>query len=114
MRDDGSRWARIDAHVRTTTAGNMEYSVQELHDLLQSYYKVVRKRFVDNVCKQAADNFLVSGTDTPLTVFSPSFVSKLSDDQLDVIAGEDTSTRRRRAHLKADIQLLEKGRRVLL
>lgn len=54
---------------------NTERVVQDLHDILYSYYKVARKRFVDSVCMQAADHFLINGPDTPLALFSPKFVS---------------------------------------
>ena len=33
--------------------GNEEHTIQDLHDVLESYYKVARKRFVDNLRKQA-------------------------------------------------------------
>lgn len=29
---------------------NTDHVIQEIHDVLRSYYKVARKRFVDNVC----------------------------------------------------------------
>lgn len=35
--------------------GNEEHTVQDLHDTLQSYYKVARKRFVDNLRMQVSD-----------------------------------------------------------
>jgi len=40
---------------------NDDYTIQDLHDTLKPYYKVARKRFVDAVCLQAVDHFLVSG-----------------------------------------------------
>jgi len=33
---------------------------------IKSYYKVARKRFVDAVCLQAVNHFLVSGKTSPL------------------------------------------------
>ena len=38
---------------------------------------------------QAADYFLVTGHDAPMRVFSPRFVSELTNEQLEAIAGED-------------------------
>jgi hypothetical protein len=39
---------------------NIEHAVQDLHDILRSYYKVARKRFVDNICMQAAGYLLIN------------------------------------------------------
>ena len=92
---------------------NLEHTVCDLHDILKSYYKVARKRFVDNVCMQAADFHLVTGPDTPVKVFSPKFVSKLSPEQLETIAGEDISRKRKRTELDREIKSLEKARKLL-
>ena len=105
---------KLDATLSTTTASNLEHTISDLHDILESYYKVARKRFVDTVCMQAADYHLVTGPDTPVKVFSPRFVSELTPEQLEAIAGEEASTKRRRVQLKRDIQNLEKGKKVLL
>lgn len=97
----------------TNTSTNLEYTVCDLHDILRSYYKVARKRFVDNICMQAGDRFLVTGPDTPIKVFSPSFVSGLTDEQLDTIAGESAATRRKRGDLRREIESLEQGKKLL-
>ncbi|KAK2797328.1 hypothetical protein FQN50_009223 [Emmonsiellopsis sp. PD_5] len=93
---------------------NAEHTVQDLHDILKSYYKVARKRFVDSVCMQAADFHLVTGPETPIKQFSPAFVQGLSPEQLEEIAGEDAKLKRKRAHLRKEIKELEAGRKILL
>ena len=92
---------------------NKEHTVREIHDILQSYYKVARKRFVDNMCMQASDHYLVSGSSSPLKLFSPSFVSNLSSEQLEEIAGEDNSSRKARQRLGRQIKDLEMGKKIL-
>lgn len=92
---------------------NTDQVVQEIHDILFSYYKVARKRFVDSVCMQAAAYFLIDGPGTPLALFSPAYVSKLNATQLNTIAGEDHGTRRLRSHLKRDIASLEAAKKIL-
>jgi hypothetical protein len=87
--------------------------VQEIHDVLKSYYKVARKRFVDSVVMQAADYHLVTGPLSPLKVFTPQFVNGLTDEQLEEIAGEDPGGRRKRAALNKEIADLEAGKKVL-
>ena len=97
-----------------TTGSNLKHAVDDLHDILHSYYKVARKRFVDNVCMQAMDSFLVTGHDAPIKVFSPKFVSELTDEQLEAIAGEDLVSRRKRESLKRKIENLEAGKKIAL
>jgi len=46
---------------------------------------------------QAADHFLVNRHSSPLTLFSPMFVSALFAEQLETIAGADQGMRRTRA-----------------
>lgn len=94
--------------------GNDDYDVLTVHDVLKAYYKVARKRFVDNVCLQATDHFLIAGPKGPLRLLSPSYVQDLTDDQLETIAGEDAGLKRRRNKLHKEIRELEAGRKILL
>lgn len=104
---------RVSDIVHQRHMGNVEHTVQDIHDILKSYYKVARKRFVDNVAMQAADYYLVTGPETPMKLFSPSFVNSLTKEQLEEIAGEDAMLRRRRQQLKKEIQELREGRKIL-
>ncbi|KAL8961635.1 MAG: hypothetical protein Q9193_001842 [Seirophora villosa] len=103
-----------DVGADSTNMSNVEHTVQTLHDILKSYYKVARKRFVDNVCMQAADRHLIRGPDTAVKVFSPSFVSDLTDEQVERIAGEDASTKRKRADLTRQVENLQKAKELLI
>ena len=93
---------------------NIEHTVRDIHDIIKSYYKVVRHTFIDNVCKQAAAHHLVTGPDTPVTVFTPDFVIGLTTEQLEAVAGENMMSRKRRGDLKCEISNLEKGRKILV
>ena len=90
-----------------------DYSIQEIHDILKSYYHIARERFVDNCYTQAVGHFLVTGRDTPLKLFSSNFVTELSEQQLEDIAGEEAATKRKRKQLEKEIVDLENGRKVL-
>ena len=57
---------KMDAIVSSVQMGNIEHTVEDIHAILRSYYKVARKRFVDVVCMQAVDHFLVTGSESPL------------------------------------------------
>lgn len=107
-------YVKTDTIIRgTTTSSNLEHTICDIHDILKSYYKVARKRFVDNVMMQAAAFHLVTGPDSPIKVFTPGFVSDLTTEQLEAIAGEDAITKRKRAELKREIESLEKGKKML-
>jgi len=103
----------LDRVIQSTMMDNSEYIVQEIHDVLASYYKVARKRFVDTVCMQGSDYHLLTGEVSPLRLFSTSFVSKLSATQLDIIAGEEMTTRQLRQNLMNEIISLEQGKKLL-
>jgi hypothetical protein len=64
---------------------------------------VARKRFVDAICLQAVNHFLVSGKTSPLWVFSPHFIGKMSDAELYQIAGDKDETIRRRNMLETEL-----------
>ncbi|CAD0115337.1 unnamed protein product [Aureobasidium uvarum] len=103
----------LDDIVQNHPMSNAQHTVFEVHDILKAYYKVARKRFVDNVCMQAADYLLVTGPNNPLKILSPQFVSSLSDEQLEEIAGEDIGLRRRRIALAKEVKDMEVGKKIL-
>lgn len=92
---------------------NEEHIVQDLHDILQSYYKVALKRFIDNICMQAVDYYLVTGLKTPMGLFSPTFVASLTKDQLEDIAGEEESLTSTRRYLSKKLKDLEEAKKTL-
>lgn len=98
----------LDAYV-----SNEEHSVEELQDVLQSYHKVARKRFVDNVCKQAIDHFLVCSEQGPLHAFSPAFVGMLNEMDLVRLAGEDTDVTAQRKRLSIEVEILIRARKIV-
>ncbi|OJD27445.1 hypothetical protein ACJ73_01154 [Blastomyces percursus] len=93
--------------TRTNHMSNLEHTVHDLHDILKSYCKVARKRFVDSVCSEAVDYHLITCRQTPLKQFSPAFVQDLSAEQLDEIAGKDPKLKRKRVQLRKEISELE-------
>ncbi|EEP79836.1 predicted protein [Uncinocarpus reesii 1704] len=92
---------------------NADHGAVEIHDILRSYYTVARKRFVDCVRMQVADFLLITGPNTPLSIFSPAFVASMTPEQLEEIAGEDAGLKRRRAQLEKEIKQLMDGKRIL-
>lgn len=97
----------------TTSKSNVEHVKEEIHDILCSYYRVARKRFVDNVYHQAIDHYLLTGPLSPLVVFSQEWVIKLEAEQLETIASESFTTKERRATLTTTINDLKIAMRIL-
>jgi hypothetical protein len=91
----------------------LDTHVQDIHDMLESYYKVARKRFVDTVYMQGSGYHLLTREESPLRIFGTAFVSNLSALQLDMIAGEEISTKQLRKGLTNEILALEKGKKLL-
>ncbi|KAK7990359.1 interferon-induced GTP-binding protein Mx1 [Apiospora arundinis] len=98
----------------SVTKSNSAQIVERIHDVLASYYKVARKRFVDVVCQQVVEYFLLSNDEKcPLQVFTSKFVRGLNEGQLDDIAGEDASVRDLRTKLGRDIGAFEGALEIL-
>ena len=104
---------KLNRVTQSTSMDNTKHAVQEIHDTLVSYYKVARKRFVDTVCMQGSDYHLLTGPSSPLRLFSTDFVSQLSESDLEIIAGEENSTKQLRKSLTDKIAALEKGKKLL-
>lgn len=111
--DSEKRVVYVNDLQSSRSMSNKEHIVRDLHDILASYYEIARKRTVDNICMQAASYHLVTGPDTPLKLFSPAFVSQLSDEQLEEIAGEDVLVRKTRARLLKEVEDLQSGKKIL-
>ena len=104
---------RLHDIIQNHPMSNVQHIVQDLHDILESYYKVARKRFVDTVCMQGTDHYLITGPKSPLKLFSPAFVIEMSPEQLEEVAGEDVALKRKRKQLRKEILNLEAGKKIL-
>ncbi|RYP50966.1 hypothetical protein DL768_003632 [Monosporascus sp. mg162] len=92
---------------------NSEHVREYMHDVLESYYRVSRKRFVDVVVQQAVGHFLLRGPDSPLRIFTTDMVLGLNDEQLEMIAAEDAPVRLYREKLDHDVEKFEEALKVL-
>lgn len=59
------------------------------------------------------DHFLIAGENTPLTLFSPAFVAKLTMKELEEAAGEDRHVQRRRVALEKETHDLQEAKNIL-
>ncbi|KAF1947621.1 interferon-induced GTP-binding protein Mx2 [Clathrospora elynae] len=92
---------------------NMQQVGEDILDVLSSYYKVSRKRFVDVICRQVIGHFLLEGELSPLKVFSSELVMGLEAEELEMIAGEDAETKDQRAMLELEIKNWEAAMKLL-
>nr|POE78435.1 hypothetical protein CFP56_60667 [Quercus suber] len=111
--DQHGEVVRLKDTISSQTMSNSNYVVHEIRDILEAYYKLTIKTFVDNVCRQSTDYFLISGAQSPLKYFSPLFVSRLSPDELESIAGEASNLKSARAQLAKEIQSLTEAKKIL-
>lgn len=88
---------------------NEKSAIYDIHDTLKAYYGVAIKRFIDNVKNQVVARNLL-GPLGPVGMFTPEYVSSLSEEELESIAGEDYATSNLRAELGAQISRLAKAR----
>jgi len=92
---------------------NAQQVREDMLDVLTSYYKVSRKRFVDNICTQVVGHFLLDGEASPLRVFSSELVMGMDGGLLEMVAGEEAETRVKRGALEAEVKNLEAAVKVL-
>jgi hypothetical protein len=100
----------LSAAALATSTSNMDNVVGEHHNILYAYYNVAMRRFVDTVMTQGMDDHLLTGENSPIKVIKLSFTSKMTDEQINDIAGEDAFTKGEREALKKKIKALEDGR----
>ncbi|KAK5991349.1 Interferon-induced GTP-binding protein Mx1 [Cladobotryum mycophilum] len=92
---------------------SVETTRQKIHDVLYTYYDIARSRFIDVVCQQVIDHFLLHAPGGPLAVLSDQVVLEMTPDQLEAIAGEDMGSRGKRERLVKDIDMLSKALKIL-
>lgn len=92
---------------------NVDQIKEDIHDSLGAFYKVARKRFVDNVFVQAVDHHLLNGPNSPLWFLSDQWVFQLSDDTLSAIAGETPLITDERQRLTKTAEDLRGAMRIL-
>ena len=97
----------------TATLAPDDQICQDVHALLETYYKLAGSRFVDSIYQQVVDHFLLSDSASALRVFGPERVISMTGEQLGMIAAEDASTRRTRERLGQEISSLERALVVL-
>lgn len=99
--------------IAAENKSNDEQLQEDVLDAFVSYYKVARKRFVDNLFQQVISYFLLNSEESPVRAFGPEMIMRLGGDELDLIAGEDEESRQKRLALNREIESLSLALKVL-
>ncbi|RMJ12695.1 hypothetical protein BHE90_009141 [Fusarium euwallaceae] len=86
---------------------------RNIHDVLHTFYDFARTRFVDVICQQVIDHFLLYSPNGPLTVLSEELILHMTPENLEAIAGEEMCSRDRREKLTLDITNLKEALKIL-
>lgn len=92
---------------------SLEETRESIHNALKSYYDIALSRFVDVVCQQVIDRYLLHAKDGPLEVLSDKVTLAMSADQLNSIAAEDQAVKEKRDTLNKEIEALTNALRIL-
>ncbi|KAI5919870.1 P-loop containing nucleoside triphosphate hydrolase protein [Camillea tinctor] len=110
---EGILLSKLELRNLSVNKSNADYVREYMHDVLKSYYKVSLKRFVDVICMQVIMSDLLTGKHSPLKIFNTDMVLSLSEEQLEMIAGEDLAVKIRRDKLDNEIEKYEEALKVL-
>lgn len=102
-----------DLKRETSEAEGLNETCCTIHDVLKSYYDIASARFSDMTCTQVVDYFLLGSEDGPLGVLCPNRIFCMTNEQLDMVAGEDAVSKSLREMLKNDIKLFQDGKKIL-
>jgi Dynamin central region/Dynamin family len=102
-----------DVALVTETKTNAQYLFEEIHDKLQSYYRLAVDRFMDNLFRQAVSYQLLAGPASPLTVFCQKWVVELDAETLNRIAGEKEPAKKRRQILNKKSKALKEALEII-
>jgi hypothetical protein len=107
--DDGSRnYVDLAAIAGAVHLSNECQAVNDIHDILKSFYKVAMKRFMDNIIVQVVERHYL-GPEGPVKALCPAYFGGLPDSQLSEIAAENYATFCSRMEIGNKLTRLEKA-----
>lgn len=87
---------------------NDDQAVDDIHDILKSFYKFAMVRFYDNVVVQVVERCIL-GDDGAFQALTPELIGDMSDRTLEDIAGENYATSSARNELVSKMDRFERG-----
>ncbi len=101
MRDTSALFAEL--HM--SNSQNLE---DEIHDTLKSYYDIALNDFIEYVTQLIVERYL-NDPKGPLLMFSPIYVGRMDDEEVENLAAEDESMMRRRAEKEDTLARLNRA-----
>ncbi|KUI72187.1 Interferon-induced GTP-binding protein Mx2 [Cytospora mali] len=95
-----------DAADAITATGDMTNEYTKVIDMMDTYYKLSLKTFMENVRILAAENCLISVVPSILT---PDLVNRMDDERLVALAAESEDIRVERDFLREQLEVLKQG-----
>ncbi|KAI9786023.1 MAG: hypothetical protein M1816_008175 [Peltula sp. TS41687] len=92
---------------------NQQNLEDEIHDTLKAYYEIARENFVEFVTQVVIERYL-DDDQGPVLSFSPVYVGKLSDTEVEALAAETESVIREREEMEATLQRLAHAKKIAL
>ncbi|KAH0538175.1 hypothetical protein FGG08_005233 [Glutinoglossum americanum] len=99
----------LDTLLSQTEADIDTHACIELLDLMEAYYEVALKKFVDDVAVQAVEDLIGS----LWSIFYPPAVATMDADLIEKIAAETPDVQEQRLQLKRKLDTLQKGMETL-
>ena len=97
--------AALFAAIHMSNQQNLE---DEIHDILQAYYEISRENFIEFVNVHVVERYL-DDQEGPVFAFSPVYVGKLTDEEVEYMAAEDSDMVKHRADMEATLERLSKA-----
>ena len=100
--------ADIDSLFKELHMSNARNLENEIHDTLKAYYEIERANFIENVTQLIVETYL-NDPDGPVLQFSPMYVSRLTDKEIEELAAEDESLIQTRKEKEATLSRLKQA-----
>jgi len=102
--------AALFSELHMSSSRNLE---NDIHDILKAYYEIARDDFIEFVTQLVVEKF-VDSERGPVLLFSPSYVSSLSDEEIAGLATEDEALLRERAEKEETLARLKRAEKIAL
>lgn len=96
---DSKCWIKVPTVVNGRGKTNAD-QVKDIFDILKSYYKIAGNA----IYQQVVSRLLLDGDQSSLKILCAELIAKLTDNQLEQIAGEDSASRSKRQRLDGEIE----------
>lgn len=102
--------AALFSELHMSSARNLE---NDIHDTLKAYYEIARDDFIEFVTQLVVEKF-VDNERGPVLLFSPTYITSLSDEAITDLAVEDEAVLRDMAEKEETLARLKRAEKIAL